>query len=71
VTDGIGHLGAQESADEVQHRPEDDFSPFSIWLGDVDEPSIWGISVEITSPDMRKPQKATLRLEITLSKERQ
>jgi len=51
----------------VQHRPEDDFEPFYMWLGDIEHSTTWQVQVRITSADLREPLERALsiKLEIT------
>jgi len=65
VRDGVCYI-AYHIEQLVQHRPEDDFDPFFLWLGDVQHSTVWEIPVRITSADLRKPQEAHLILEIRI-----
>jgi hypothetical protein len=53
----------------VQHRPEDEFEPFFLWLGDVRHPVVWKIPVTITSADLREPLQEVLQLRIGITEE--
>ncbi len=51
----------------VQHRPEDDFEPFEVWLGDVEESAVWDITVTVTSADLHQPVEDVLRMEVVVA----
>lgn len=51
----------------VQHRPEDDFNPFWLWLFDVNDPTVWEIPFTVTSADLHLPQKGRLLLDIQVA----
>jgi hypothetical protein len=53
----------------VQHRPEDDFEPLFLWLGDVGHSVVWKIPVTITSADLREPLQEVLQLDIGITEE--
>ncbi|MDO9129346.1 MAG: hypothetical protein Q7U34_05720 [Anaerolineales bacterium] len=48
----------------VQHNPEDDFDPFWVWLGNIEQDTFWEISVRITSADLRIPEEDVLFISI-------
>jgi len=51
----------------IQHRPEDDFNPFWLWLFAVNDPTAWEIPFTVTSADLRLPQKGKLLLDIQVA----
>jgi hypothetical protein len=51
----------------VQHRPEDDFNPFWLWLFDVNDSTVWEIPFTVTSADLRLPQKGRLLFDIQVT----
>ena len=53
----------------VQHRPEDDFEPFFLWLGDVKHSAVWEIPVTITSADVHQRLEQVLQLDIGITEE--
>ncbi|MBM3180813.1 MAG: hypothetical protein FJZ86_10715 [Chloroflexi bacterium] len=52
----------------IQHRPEKEFDPFWVWLGEIEESDIWEIPVRITSAELREPLLDTIFLKINISK---
>jgi len=51
----------------IQHRPEDDFEPFWLWLADIHAPAIWEIPVRIYAAELDLPENDTVFLDITIS----
>lgn len=64
--DGVHHI-VYHIQQLVQHRPEDDFEPFFLWLGDARHSVVWKIPVTITSADLREPLEQVLQLDIGIT----
>lgn len=52
----------------VQHNPEEDFEPFWLWLGNMEQSDNWEIPVRITSSDLRSPEAKKLLIRIENNK---
>ena len=50
----------------VQHTPEDNFGPIWLWLGNIEQSTLWKISVRITSSDLRKAEEDFLFINIKM-----
>ena len=53
----------------IQHKPEKDFEPFWIWLGNIEESTIWEIPIKITCAELREPLTDTIFLEIRINRQ--
>jgi hypothetical protein len=53
----------------IQHKPEKDFEPFWIWLGNIEESTIWEIPIKVTSAELREPLTDSIFLEIRVNQQ--
>jgi hypothetical protein len=61
--DGVYHI-TYSIEKLIQHRPEDDFEPFWLWLADIHHPTTWEIPVRIYAADLPLPEEETVFIDI-------
>jgi hypothetical protein len=53
----------------IQHKPEKDFEPFWIWLGSIEQSTIWEIPIKVTCAELREPLTDILFLDIRINRQ--